>query len=341
MKPAILAKNIGASRFLFRCDGDQAQGLGHLARCMSVARNLRIEAPGIQIMFWGLYDPFARQLLAAYNLPILPAPVPTMSASGVIDTRSACANFDVLLLDSYAIDQDYINGLKQRDCRLALLDDDQRHDLSEADMVICFRAGAEELNYGSRHQLLGPSYLPAKPELRTLRDRNLSLPIDRPVEHALVFLSGSHIGSPFLPPLLQALASIGVRASYLALETLPLSSSAHAQHVALTPAIELIYAQTDFVICGGGLTKYECAYAGIPNACLSLTALQNQDTQIMAKQDFTLDLGLAESLQPDRLCGQIAEFIHNPEALAAQRNAFAFKLDSDGPRRVAQALLAL
>ncbi|WP_448254744.1 hypothetical protein [Ottowia oryzae] len=295
----------------------------------------------MQIVFWGDYDAFAARLLSQYRLSVLLTPAPALDAGGVADTRAVCSDFDVVLLDSYALDQRYIDGLKGRACRLALMDDDQRHDLNGADLVICFRAGAEALDYGARCQLLGPSYFPAKPELSTLRACNLSLPADRPIERVLVFLSGGDLGAQYLPAVLHALDSAGVRVSYLAANPLPSLASQQARHIALTPAIESVYAQCDLVLCGGGLTKYECAFAGIANACLSLTTLQNQDTRIMATLGFTLNLGLAERLVPNQLRRKISNFIRNPGARAVQRRAFASHWDADGPHRAAQALLAL
>ncbi|WP_156909489.1 hypothetical protein [Ottowia thiooxydans] len=300
-----------------------------------------METPHTQVTFWGHYDTLATQLLTQYGLATLALPVPPMDASGIARTREVCTSFDVLMLDSYDTQQSYIDGLKHSTCRLALIDDDQRRDLSGADMVICFRVGSENLDYGARHQLLGPTYLPVKPELYALRNHNLALEENRPIEQILVFLSGGSIGTKHLQSVLQALDFPGMQVSYLAPSELPFMASSRAKYIPFTPAIESVYAQSDFVISGGGLTKYECAYAGITNACLSLTDLQDQDTREMAAQGFTLDLGPADSAELSRLRRQIHEFISDPRALSAQRRAFASKLDAEGPRRVAQALSIL
>lgn len=332
---------MNAPRILFRCDGGQTHGLGHLTRCLSLARSVLAESPQAQVAFWGNYDNFARSLLTQHGMTELTTPVPANGADSIASTRTVCAGFDVLVLDSYTIDQHYIDGLKQQPFRLALIDDDQRHDLVSADLVVCFRAGAQRLDYGSRQQLLGTSYLLVKPELRVLREHNLSFPPDRAIERVLVFLSGSSAGAEHLPTVLQALDSTGIEVAYLSPGEPRSHIQTRARHLALTPTIESVYAQADFVICGGGLTKYECAYAGIANACLSLTALQDEDTQAMAAQGLTLDLGLAATLNPTHLRRQIVGFMRNPEALAAQRRAFATKLHSDGSRHVARALLSL
>lgn len=325
-------------RILFRCDGNQVKGLGHLTRCASLARHLLSEAPDAQVVFWGSYDTFARNLLTRYGLPTLSIAVPPSDVTGLSATLTVCANFDVLLLDSYNLNQGYIDGLKQQSCRLALIDDEQCHDLSSVDLVICFRAGAETMDYSAHRQLLGPTFMLVKPELRPLRERNLELAAERTISRVLVFLSGGYLGHELLPRVLASLDIFGLEVSYLSSHLIHTSAFTH---IALTPDIETAYANTDFVICGGGLTKYECAYAGIPNACLSLTGLQSEDTQIMAARGFTLDLGLASELKSRHLREQVIDFINNPAALAAQRQAFASKLDGSGPNQVAKTLLSL
>lgn len=279
-------------------------------------------------------------MLAQYELEELPIAPPAGGSGGIALTQQVSADFDVLLLDSYALEQGYIDALKRRPCRLALIDDDQRHDLTDADLVICFRAGAEATDYRARRQLLGPSFLLAKPEFRALRMRNLALPLDRSVRRALVFMSGIGGNTAVLSLMLQALDQLDVEVDCIA-ATLPPGHPTRVRRIALTSHIESVYADSDLVICGGGLTKYESAYCGIANACLSLTALQQDDTRTMAELGFTLDLGLATEANPVALESKISAFIRNPTALANQRMAFASKLDGAAPQRVAKILLAL
>ena len=46
-------------------------------------------------------------------------------------------------------------------------------------------------------------------------------------------------------------------------------------------------------MCGGGLTKYECIFAGIPVASFAQTPSQQADTDTLAKQGLISDLGPA------------------------------------------------
>lgn len=328
-------------RILFRCDGDQITGLGHLSRCISLARTLQLESPTITLKFLGRYSVFAQNLLARYNLSTLSPPIPEGSTHGVAAMREICAGFNILLLDSYALDQNFIDGLKHSQCRLALIDDDQRFDLSNTDLVLCFRAGSETLDYGASRQLLGPLYLPSKPEFQRIREQNLSLPVTRSIRHVLVFLSGMNADETLLSKVLNALAFPGIEVTYLADNKPHFGVPSNARHAPFTPDIESIYENTDFIICGGGLTKYESAYCGIANACLSLTPLQQEDTRNMAAENLTLDLGSATNMDVDRVQDLIGKFINSKSARVVQRKAFESKLDSNGIQRVAEALITL
>ena len=330
-------------RVLVRCDGNELTGLGHLSRCINLARSILANQSSTQIAFWGRFDLFARKLLAHYGLPILQDINIQVDDEyfGAAATLKVCAEFDVLLVDSYLIDQNYVDALKHQTTRLVLIDDEQRLDLSDADLVICFRAGYEKFNYRAKHQLIGPSYLPVKPEFHALRKHNLTLSPTRLVERILIYISGARLGDRYLPSILNALDFPGITITYLAAEAIPELSNGRVRHITFTPDIESVYSDIDFVVCGGGLTKYECAFMGIANACISLTTLQKQDTEMMAAQEFTLDLGYAKNFEASDFCQEISNFIKNPNRLSAQRHAFASKIGSDGTKQIVQAIRSL
>lgn len=324
-------------RILFRCDSGAETGFGHFSRCLNLARTLRGRSSASEVCFWGRYDDFSTGLLRHYGIERLTAPEQGCTAAELPATLAASEGFDALVLDSYGVEQAYLDALKGRRCRLAVLDDDQRHDLSGADLVICFRAGAEALKYGARREALGIGYLVVKPELREIREKNLAAPA-RAVRKVLVFLSGRDPGLRVLEGVLEAVSLPGLQVSYLARAAQPRVA---ARHLPLSPQVEAAYAQADFVVCGGGLVKYESAYCGLPNACLSLTALQDADTRVMAERQLTLDLGPLEAFEPARCARQVAAFLADPRAIGTQRDAFATKLTTDGSERVADLLLSL
>ena len=329
-------------RILFRCDCGTAAGYGHFSRCLNLARALRGTVPAPRCVFWGSYDDFGGNALARYGIERLPAAVGGFSAADVAPTLEATRDFDLLVLDSYLADQDYVDGLKKRRCRLVVLDDMRRLDLRDADLAICFRAGSQAFPYGARREALGLEYLVVKPELRPLRERNLA-DSARPIRAALVFFSG---GEHDAARLKDAVAAVGAALPdaaviYVTRDGRPLPGLGRATPTAPRVDVESLYAQADLIITGGGLVKYESAYCAIPNASLSQTELQGEDTRVLAAQDLTLDLGSWSAFDPGAASGALARFAADAGAVERQRRAFRHSLVSDSPQRLAGVLLGL
>lgn len=330
------------SRFLFRCDCDSRTGFGHFSRCLNLARQVRRRARSARIAFWGNYDRFGSSLLERYGFPSLPAPASGYAGRDAQAAIAASSGFDAMVVDSYRLSQAYVRRLSGRACRLAVIDDMRVLDLSGADLVIAFRAGSESVAYGARNAALGPAHLIVKPELRRIRVRNLAA-TRWTVRRVLVFISGRTAGGVLLAKAVAATITAlpAAEVSYITEDGRAIKGVARARPKAQTPEMEKLYARADLVITGGGLAKYESAYCGIPNAALSQTALQHQDTRLLARRGLTLDLGMAAAFDHARVAGRLAGLARSAAALRAQRRAFRAQFDTDSGPRLAARLLAL
>ena len=330
------------SRILIRCDCDGSVGFGHFSRCLSLARVLRAQARSSQLAFWGRYDAFAERALKRYRIPRLHAPARGYAARDAAAALAASRGFDVLLIDSYRPEQAYLDALQGQRCKLAVMEDRQVLDLSGADLVICFRAGAERASHGATQEALGLDYLIVKPELRAIRRRNLARRAWR-VRNTLVFFTGRDADPALLKKAVRAtIAALpDSKVSYLTKDGRPLRGLDGAAPRRSRPDIEKLYAEADLIVTGGGLVKYESAYCGIPNVALPQTALQNQDTKILTARNLSFDLGMANRINVDAVAKRLASFVGDGRALAAQRRAFRTAMDADGTRRLAGRLLAL
>ncbi len=331
-----------SARVLIRCDCDGDTGFGHFSRCLSLARVLRAVSPASRVAFWGRYDAFAQRTLRRYRIAQLALAARGYAARDAAAALEASRGFDVLLVDSYRPEQAYLDALRDRPCRLAVMDDRHALDLSGADLAICFRAGAERAPHGAKHDALGLRYLIVRPELGAIRRRNLARR-QWPVRRALVFFSGRDAAPALLTKAVRAtqLALPGARVSYLTRDGHSLAGLHGATPRRSRPDVETLYAEADLIVTGGGLVKYESAYCGIPNVALSQTALQDEDTRLLAARHLTFDLGRAGSLQVAGVARRLAGFASGSAALAAQRRAFRDTLHTDATRRLARAVLAL
>jgi spore coat polysaccharide biosynthesis predicted glycosyltransferase SpsG len=330
------------SRILIRVDCDGSVGFGHFSRCLSLARVLRARSRSVQIAFWGRYDAFAESTLKRYRIPRLKPPARGFAARDAAAAIAASREFDLLLVDSYHPEQAYLEALQGRSCKLAVIEDRHVLDLTGADLVICFRAGAELMPHGARKEALGLRYLIVKPELRAIRRRNLAGK-PRALGKALVFFTGRDVDPVLLRKAVTATLSALPQAevSYITRDGRPLKGVDRARPRRSRPDIEKLYAEADLIVTGGGLVKYESAYCAIPNVALSQTALQDQDTKILAARHLTHDLGMANGFDVARVAAQLAKFAGNSRALAAQRRAFRNAMDADGTQRLAARLLSL
>ena len=329
--------------FLFRCDCDGISGFGHFSRCLNLARVLRLAAPASRVAFAGNYDAFALEALRRYGIDHAALEAPGFDAAAAAAAASRAADgFRTVILDSYLAGQPYVNALEGLGFKLAVIDDMHTLDLARADLVIGFRAGSERRPYGARREALGLKYLVVKPELRSIRERNLSAPPGA-VREVLVAFTGQDGDTGMLAALVNAvvtgLPEATVRYLVKAGESPSPAGGAIAEPA--RPDIETLYARADLLVTGGGLVKYESAYCAIPSVSLSRTALQHQDTRELAARGLTLDLGTAADFQAAPFAGALARFAAGPVARAAQRRAAGVELATDSTERLAGMLLSL
>jgi spore coat polysaccharide biosynthesis predicted glycosyltransferase SpsG len=328
-----------STRLLFRCDSGADVGFGHFTRCLGLARTAREVDPRAQIAFWGRFDAFALGLLARHGVPAVEPSPDGFTLADAPALLAVARGYDAVVLDSYEAAQDYVDALATGPARLCVVDDMHVLDLSRADLAICFRAGAEATPYGARREALGLRWLAVPPELRAVREANLQREEWR-VQRVLVFLSGRAADPTLLAALVHVAALPGADLTYITRDGRPLPGVAPARVVAPGPGVEDLYRDADFVVCGGGLVKYESAYCGVPNACVSQTGLQAEDTRRMAARGLTLDLGDADAFDPTGAGARLRAFATDAAAVQRQRAAFRGILDTDSPRHLARLLLS-
>jgi len=322
-------------KILFRCDCGPEVGFGHFTRSLSLARALK--AKGASISFWGELDAFARAALSKHAIGRLKGAPGGFRGQDAPKALAAAQGFDAFVVDSYALEQGYVDAIADR-CALAVFDDQRKLRLAEAALGICFRAGAESAPTGAKKEALGLEYLVVPPELRALREKRLKAE-PGPIRRVLVFFSGRAFDPALLAKAVRLCADALPKAEirYLTRDGRPLEG-VPGTALAPTPAVETLYAAADLLVNGGGLVKYEAAYCALPSAALSQTELQDEDTKVLAKLGLTLDLGRAEGFDAEAAKVRLAALAEDP---SAQRAAFQKHLDTGSTERLAELVLTL
>lgn len=296
------------AKIYVHCNGNNTVGLGHFFRCFYLCKALQSSDRNHQISFIGNFSAIPAKKLKQNDFPVIP--LKHTSASRL---AKASEQADAILIDSYQIDQKFIETLNSHSFTTIYFDDFGKLDFSKVGTIINFRVGAEELfNYHSRNELKGAKFFPVTPELQNIRMQKLGSEIQS-IRNILVCLGGSDLykvgqslaqtaADSFNDAQVTLLSNETQKAKILPSNTSPVHTLPLTQH------IESFLETADLLITGGGRLKYESAYCCIPNATLSQTKDQRKDTRILASKKLTLDLGLAENFTPIKASQQLRIF---------------------------------
>jgi spore coat polysaccharide biosynthesis predicted glycosyltransferase SpsG len=275
-------------RYVFQCNATVQSGLGHLTRCINIAKAMTEFIKTHDIVFLGEYTPFAMSLLTENSFSIFSK-----------DTITYQLN-DILILDDYELNQSDVDSLRIMFNKVIKIDDFNDHDLRSFDLVINYRYNAEKENYSCKSTCLGMSYFPFSESLIKIREKKESLPLND-FEHVFVFIGGTDRNNSGYK-LIQILDRILVNKHIYLIDdeysscSPPYSKNNHIAYLPFIRDISSYYEKADVLLSGGGGSKYEAAFCGIPNAVISQTEEQAIDTQIFADNHLTFDLGLIGDL---------------------------------------------
>lgn len=317
---------------LFICNGDQQTGFGHVSRCLNIASELLRLKANLSIQFQGSYGDFASKAISSAGF-VHANHEPLQQLEGV----------SLVFVDDYHITEIRLNSFKQAGCAIAIIDDFDIFCWPSIDLIINFRFLAEKLYRSNGKHLLGLKYFPVKSSLITLRQSRLEQQChDKSLCNILVFISGTESGDSG-ENIVLALDKIVSNSNIYWLTTI--NHDVELKHNTLKKIDYVndmyeLYKDVDVVFSGGGLSKYEAGFCIIPNAVISQTAMQQQDTDILAQHNLCFDLGIAEHMDQDTLQENISYFL-SPKVLNAQRNALKTHYDSQSLQSVASRVLAL
>lgn len=153
-----------------RTDANSTIGAGHVVRCLSIAYACRQQ--GMRTIFLvsdGESEAYIKKL-TTQDPSLTPDEVVVLHSDDEKPHAEIAQMMEVsaiLLLDSYAFDNAYINRLmaaSAKDTRIAIIDDFSRADLN-ADIIINYMPKGKEVHYKNADLVLaGLSYAPLRPQ---------------------------------------------------------------------------------------------------------------------------------------------------------------------------------
>jgi UDP-2,4-diacetamido-2,4,6-trideoxy-beta-L-altropyranose hydrolase len=260
-----------ARRLAVRCDGGAERGAGHVARCLPLAQ--AFASIGWSVTFVGRYDGLAAWLLGRAAVRV---ELPTALAPCGLEPEL----WDAAIVDLYAVDTSEICELARR-LPIATLGEASRCD--SAGVLIDYhldRIGGQ----ADARVLPGPAYAPLDPAFAGAGRAG------EEVQSVLVTVGGSEQALRHVPELRRMVKRYFPDAEQLV---------APGNHAAGRPVSLLdLVGRVDLAVSAAGLTTYELACAGIPQAAVAIVANQSRVLRGLRQSGLApgVDLSAGEGL---------------------------------------------
>ena len=289
-------------RVLYCCEATEQTGLGHVMRSLGLAEAM--QETGWSPVFAGRFEPAVETLIgdAGFACERLPRAGDATDVERMVMSLRARA----VVVDSYSVDHRFLDSLSR--VPLLLIDDFAALDAYPCSVVVNFTLMATEFTYpddGARY-LLGPRYLLVRRCLRATRDVGEREVSPEPA-NVLIAMGGTDAEN-LTEPVVQAFMQSG-KGLVLTVVTGPanphrerlceLLGGTEHQLLVLAPDMSSLLSEVDVCVCGGGLTKYESVYLGIPTAVISKNRGEECDTRHFADHGLVLDCGSGIPGQPE------------------------------------------
>ncbi|HLK11867.1 MAG TPA: hypothetical protein VKW76_10835 [Candidatus Binatia bacterium] len=331
---------------VLRCDAGPDVGHGHLGRCLALAE--AAGERGVRCRFVGRFDAAAHTRIARAGAERVEASAATGSAEDAAATAACARGAALLVVDGYRFDASWLDRVAPARTGVPLLvvDDFARLPRHPDDAVVVnFGVRAAALAYaGERVTVLrGPRWFLARRALRATR-RGRRPPAEPP--RRVLLSIGGYDPHGLAARVARALAQHADLEVRIVCGTPPAGAEALAAaapgrvrlEVGLDGLAESL-AWADACVTGGGLTKYEAAYAGVPVAALAQTEDQALENAACAAHGLCVDLGFGPAVDDGALGRRLAGFLADPARRAALRAASRASFAADSTGAVLDAVL--
>lgn len=346
---------------VLRSDATSQLGLGHVMRCLALAQAWRSRGGRPVMIAHCPFDDVRRQI-RQQGIQLVPLAAPHPAADDVSTTlltladlndRSSPINSPAwVVVDGSHFDGSYLTLLRSTGHKVAAIDDYAQRPFFDADLLVNPNFGAERFHYrtptGAR-QMMGLRHAPLRGEFQSWR--RIQRPAPVVARKLLVTLGGSdptHATAAVMRALelirdtqFEARVVVGpANCNLRALRLQAIDSRVPVRLVTDTLAIPALMGWADLAISAAGVTCWELACVGLPNATLATSAGQLPIIEAIARLGAVVPLGLAQSIQPATLADEIGKLLTDQakrQSLAQHGQAL---VDGRGADRVVSAMLS-
>ena len=354
-------KNRDKIQVAFRADGGPQLGMGHIMRCLALAKAMQETAVKdkltsaiatdniLETMFITAQNSAVSRLIAENSHKVIEIPENTAEEQ-IAEVKEILEKHDtnIVITDSYSIDRDY---LEQIGCGVDLVVsiDDLNQIIFPSDLVINGNVYAPSLDYQSVSPdiefLLGTDYVLLRDEFAQKGYRSLK----GEVKNVFVSVGGSDPLN-LSPKIVQALGEapcdfeikVIIGPGFQNLKKIAESAGKARKPVELLHNVKNIAAlmmSSDLAVTAGGTTLYELSCTGTPAVVLLQADNQKTAAAEMARKGAVINLGMGDKVSVSGLVSTITEICSDWEKRREMSKKGQALVDGYGCRRCAHKIL--
>jgi UDP-2,4-diacetamido-2,4,6-trideoxy-beta-L-altropyranose hydrolase len=362
-------------RIVVRVDASTEMGMGHLMRCLSLARGLADDGANVSFLLRSHAARLAGLIEGeGHSVRLLPDPerrpdapaadgtayalwLPTTwqnDAEQTLEAVDRIGPVDWLIVDHYALDARWERMLRKRVPRILAIDDlaDRKHDcdiLLDQNLVLDMEHRYHGHLPPTCRPLLGPAYALLRREFA--RQRESLTERSGKVSRILVCYGGSDPGNETAKAL-SAIKSLSL--PWLAVDVAIGLSNPHAESISglcrKMPLAELhrgadnmaeLMTRADLAIGAGGVMSWERCCLALPTIAVDIADNQTGALTALASSGAVAYLGSASSVTVDQIAGTLQSMLDDPARTRAMGEAARALVDGLGTSRVREAMRSL
>lgn len=333
-------------RIVFRCDASSDIGLGHVIRCLTVAKELKRQN---HIIFATTEDE-TNSYIKDFEIFLKK----DETEEAFLERTNSILNPDIIVIDKkYPYTLSFLNQLKQNKTKIVMLDN-ICEGLSVSDEIIFPNAHLDKnllKKYLSREQIervkTGPDYVIIRDEILAFKN---------PVSHDLhtppniVVTTGGTDPEGVLIRLIPWLKEMDLKANILILVGQGFKFQKGLEHLTdnlpdnfhVIPYSLQELIKGDIVICTFGVSIYEMIYLQIPAICISHSVENAQGARILKERYGVIDdMGYIKDINPHNLYMAIIRLLTDKGYYTNMVERYGNLIDGKGAKRAGQIIVGV
>jgi spore coat polysaccharide biosynthesis protein SpsF len=331
-----LLKDNSKPNIIFRVDGNQQLGMGHVYRVMNIAKKLQ---KNYSLLFV-TKTLIAKKMLSPFGNCIL------FRKNDSKFLKSSIKNFnpDIIIVDKLFENQTLLNFFKLHTKKLIGIDYTSKNfskfDIS-LNMLYSKSGSKSKKNYsGFKYSIINNNFYNFNP-----------ITINKKINSILILQGGSDTHC-FIPKIIDALNLIDLSfsltvvtgPSFQCWTELNKSIKQNKKNITVLKNVKnmaSIMSKSDFAISAGGITLLELTHLGIPTIVVCAEKFENETANTLEKLGFGKNLGFGKSISKNFIAKHTLELIRNTSSRKSMNSIGPKIIDSKSTSRIVKIIDSL